>query len=65
MVNVYNHYIDIVGYDANKGYQVFDCAPGAQYGRNATAAGTNTWLKANQFTGMLRVTNGYWLYAKK
>lgn len=66
VVNVYNHYIAIVGYDANtKKYQVFDCAPGAKYGRSATAAGTNTWLKANQFTGMLRVTNGYWMYAKK
>lgn len=70
VVNVYNHYIAIVGYDANKGYQVFDCAPeyNSNGSRNGTGRPTHTggdWLKANQFTGMMRVTNGYWMYAKK
>lgn len=70
VVNVYNHYISIVGYDANKGYQVFDCAP--EYNSNGSRNGTGRpthaggdWLKANQFTGMMQVTNGYWMYAKK
>lgn len=71
VVNVYNHYIAIVGYDAKKGvYQVFDCAPeyNSNGSRNWTGRPTHAggdWLKANQFTGMMRVTNGYWMYAKK
>lgn len=70
VVNVYNHYIAVVGYDANKGYQVFDCAP--EYNSNGTRNDTGRvthasgdWLKANQFVGMMRVTNGYWMYAKR
>lgn len=70
VVNVYNHYISLVGYDDKKGYQVFDCAPeyNSNGSRNYTGRITHAggdWLKANQFTGMMRVTNGYWMYAKK
>lgn len=76
VVNVYNHYIAIVGYDANtKKYQVFDCAPGV--GRKTTAKGD--WWKYDYFYSSdnmyydsykgkwvySMIPSRYWMYAKK